>query len=296
MKQKIEYLKNYLDNLTADTGWQIIIEDHYGILRQFESIRDYLSDKNWHDNPYCLAIKGNPRLWKRCVALKRATRRNIRNRGKAGWSVCYCGVAEYAFPVFSGGVHIATICSAGFLHPLSDRMTEILSRRTGLGSEEFSKVRNESLRELTEDVEQKLNAYLSMIVEFIEVLAEDNPLLKTEGAGEGHDEKQIYVMKAIDHIEKHYCEDISPESVAKRCHISLSYLQHLFLTYTGEGVASRIRRRRLEEACRLLAETGRSVRDIAFSCGFYDTDYFSVIFKRSYGVSPLAFRRGHSNR
>lgn len=294
MKQKIDSLKRYLDVLTQDTGWQIIIEDYYGILRPFEVIEDYLSDKNWHINPYCLAVKKNHRLWKRCVALKRATRRSIRKRAKPGWNVCYCGVAEYTVPIFAAGVHVATLCAAGFLAPLSDKMTDILSHRTAAPPEEFSLLRENSLRKRDKGTEDRLCGYLMPAAEIIEELAKNNPLVKTSGT-ETADQKQRYVLKAMDHIEKHYSEDITPESVARRCHISLSYLQHLFLKFAGEGVASAIRRKRLEESCRLLAETDRSVRDIAISCGFYDTDYFSVIFRRNYGMSPLAFRKRRGN-
>ena len=294
MKRKIENLKNYLDALTADMGWQIIINDYYGIFRPYSVIAGYISDKNWHNNPYCLAIKKNDRLWERCVKLKTATRRNIKNRAKPGWNICYCGVAEYTLPIFSGGVHIATVCAAGFFAPLSAKMTEILSRRTEIPECDFIKLHETALRQREEGLEERLCAYLMPVAEIIEELARSNPLVKSGDDGKIPDEKQKYVLLAMDHIEKHYFDDITPESVAKRCHISLSYLQHLFLSFTGQGIASVIRRKRLQEACRLLAETDRSVKNIAISCGFYDTDYFSVIFRRSYGISPLGFRKSRT--
>lgn len=295
MKRKIETAKRYLDVLSADTGWQIIIEDYYGLLRPFKVIENYLSDKNWHTNPYCLAIKKNRRLWKRCVSLKRATRRSIRKRAKPGWSVCYCGVAEYTVPVFASGVHVATVCVAGFTAEISKKMVKILAGRIKMTEEEFLQLRQSCLRADSQKDETKLSGYILPVAEVIEELAKSSPLIKAEGGRQSLDSKQTYVLRAIDHIEKHFSENITPESVANRCHLSPSYLQHLFLKYTGEGIASVIRRKRLEGACRLLAETGRSVRDIAISCGFYDTDYFSVVFKRTYRVSPLAFRKGKAD-
>jgi AraC-like DNA-binding protein len=70
-------------------------------------------------------------------------------------------------------------------------------------------------------------------------------------------------------------------------------LQHLFIEFSSDGIASAIRRKRIERACRYLIETDRSIKDIAFSCGFYNTDYFSVAFKKSTGTSPLKFRKLH---
>ena len=290
MKKDIEILKNFLDTLSADTGWQIIIEDFYAVLRPFETIANYLSDKNWHTNPYCLKIKKNTRLWQRCVRLKAVTRRSIKKRGEAGWSICYCGVAEYTYPIFIKGVHIGTIEVTGFFAPLSQKMGEILSKRVSLSCEEFSNLRNENLKRITKEEEKRLFSYLSVIAEFIESIARESPIIKGQGT-QGNNGKQKYLRKALDHIEKHYFEDINPESVAERCHISLSYLQHIFIEFLGEGVAGVIRRKRLENACQLLIETDRSVKNIALSCGFYSTDYFSSIFKRNFNMTPLEYRK-----
>ena len=289
MKENAQRLKAYLDALTKDTGWYIIIEDYYGVLRACEDIRDYLSDKKWHTNPYCLKIKSNKRLWQRCVGLKSIMRRNTLKKATAGFRVCYCGVAEYVVPVFAKGTHIGNVCVTAFFSPLRNKMTEILAKRTGMNENDFSKLRTENLRKITPLEEERLQSYIPVAAEFVKEIAKDLPLINNKTSAES--EKQKYVLKALDYIEKHYVENITPESVAKKYHISLSYLQHLFLEFLGEGIASVIRRKRLERACQLLAQTGRSVRDNEISCGFYDTDYFSVLFKRIFGMTPLKYRR-----
>ncbi len=289
MENKIAQLKEYLIQLEKDTGWHIIIEDYYGVLRSYTGIEDFLSDKKWHTNPYCMEIKKNPRLWKRCVGLKRATRRSIRRRGNADFKVCYCGVAEYTIPIFAGGIHIANICAAGFYSALSEKMLSVLSARTNKTPEQLEKIRKENLRENNSCVENKLKAYLTIAADIIKEVCNDSPLIHTRG--NSIDRQQQYVLNAIDHIEKHYSENITPESVARRFHLSLSYLQHLFISLKGEGIAAVIRKKRLQSACELLVGTNRSIRDIALSCGFYDTDYFSVLFKRVFGITPLKYRK-----
>ncbi len=293
MKNKVEKLKNYLDVLSKDTGWQIIIEDFYSVLHRYEIIGEYLSDKNWHTNPYCMRIKKNARLWKRCVALKRPTRRSIRKRGEAAFVICYCGVAEYTIPVFINGVNIGTVCAAGFFAPLSEKITAILAKRTQCDIEEFKKLRQIELRKIENDTEQRLKSYLTVVADMIKDIVGDAPLMKPAQGNNTPDTRQKYFLQAMDHIDKHCAEDITPKSVAKRVNVSLSYLQHLFMEFSSEGIAGAIRRKRIERACRFLIETDRSVKDIAFSCGFYGTDYFSVVFKRCVGMSPLKFRNSH---
>ena len=41
----------------------------------------------------------------------------------------------------------------------------------------------------------------------------------------------------------------------------------------------------------MLRNTGKSVKEIAFTLEFSDAYYFSNIFKRHYGISPRDFRQ-----
>lgn len=51
-----------------------------------------------------------------------------------------------------------------------------------------------------------------------------------------------------------------------------------------------IRNTRLEHATELLSETQLSICEIAISCGFSDTKYFSCCFHELYGMAPKNFR------
>lgn len=54
--------------------------------------------------------------------------------------------------------------------------------------------------------------------------------------------------------------------------------------------------RKLEEAKRLLTETGRTLDDIAFSLGFSNGNYFSKVFKKNIGMSPGSYRTKQESR
>jgi len=286
----VEILSKYVAKLCEDNDWQIIINDYYDVLRNYESISPYLAQNNWHTNPYCMKIKESKQLFKRCAALKNAGRRNIKRRGTAGWNFCHCGVAEYTLPIFSGNIHAFTVSVTGFLAPKSQRILTAIANKTKTSLQEIESIRNENLKKITPVIEQRLECYVAVIGNMLEKILENNPLLTFKKDEASHEQK--YVLTAIDYIEKHYAEEITPEDVAKKCNISLSHLQHLFIKLTCEGIATTIRRKRIERACELLISTHRSVREIAISCGFYDTNYFSVVFKRVRGVTPLEFRKG----
>lgn len=285
----VEILAKYISKLCEDNDWQIIINDYYDVLRNYESISPYLSQNNWHTNPYCMKVKESKQLFKRCIALKNAGQRNIKRRGTAGWNFCHCGVAEYTLPIFSGNVHAFTVSVTGFLAPKAKRLLTAIANKTQTSLEEIEKIREENLVEITEEINNKLECYISVIGNMLEGVLKRNSLLKFKK--DIVSPKQEYVLQAIDFIECHYTEEITPEDVAIQSNISLSHLQHLFLEFTCEGIAATIRRKRIEKACELLISTNRSVREIAISCGFYDTNYFSVVFKRIRGRTPLEFRK-----
>ena len=78
--------------------------------------------------------------------------------------------------------------------------------------------------------------------------------------------------------------------LARQLGVSRTCLYKAFRSCSGKSVQQYLQDLRLEAACRFLAETSRTVTDIAFSCGFADAPSFCRIFRRVYGQTPLEFR------
>ena len=100
------------------------------------------------------------------------------------------------------------------------------------------------------------------------------------------------VSYVLNYINEHYSERITLENMAKACAVSISHLSKTFKAETGLGFADYLSTLRLEKAEAMLREReDMSVTEIAFSCGFNDSNYFSDRFKREFGISPLKFRK-----
>lgn len=91
-------------------------------------------------------------------------------------------------------------------------------------------------------------------------------------------------------LEKNYRICKSPGRYAEKLNISTAYLNECIHHTTGFSVSQHIRERIILEAKRLLYHTDKSVKEISFELGYDDYPYFSRIFKKSTGMSPLAFR------
>jgi len=64
----------------------------------------------------------------------------------------------------------------------------------------------------------------------------------------------------------------------------------LFKATTGVAPHSFVLRLRLQRACRLLHDGKTSQADVALATGFYDQAHFANMFRRTFGVTPGAFK------
>ncbi|KJS50555.1 response regulator [Desulfosporosinus sp. BICA1-9] len=98
------------------------------------------------------------------------------------------------------------------------------------------------------------------------------------------------IQTVKDFINNNYFEDISLEIISKHVFVSSAYLSFLFKSITGENYTDYLRKVRLEKAKELLSRIDLKVYEIASKVGYNDYKYFSIQFKKTYGLSPTKFR------
>ncbi|NBI86403.1 response regulator [Lachnospiraceae bacterium] len=84
---------------------------------------------------------------------------------------------------------------------------------------------------------------------------------------------------------------ISLETAAEYIGLTPAYFSGLFKKETGESFVEYLTAQRLREAKRLLDETDEKIYAIAEKAGYMDAGYFSHVFKKKYGISPIGYRR-----
>ena len=96
--------------------------------------------------------------------------------------------------------------------------------------------------------------------------------------------------KAAHFIVENYQNNISLEDISRYVHLSPEYFSKKFKQDTGVGFREYLVKIRLQHAARLLLTTTMSVTDIAFSCGFNSSNYFSNTFTKVMGMPPAKYR------
>ncbi len=99
------------------------------------------------------------------------------------------------------------------------------------------------------------------------------------------------IVQAAGYISSHFSEHISAADIAAAAGYSPNYLSLKFKKSVGIGIHEYLTFVRLRAAALELVTTADSITEIAFRCGFSDSNYFKDAFKKKYGVSPREYRK-----
>ncbi len=98
------------------------------------------------------------------------------------------------------------------------------------------------------------------------------------------------IMRAFQYVRQNLYEPCRLDEIARAVKLNPSYLSALFKKEVGVNLKETIRKLKLEEARRLLAEDGYSIAEIASLLGYCSSSHFAREFQKVYGCSPREFR------
>lgn len=104
------------------------------------------------------------------------------------------------------------------------------------------------------------------------------------------------VVKALSFLRQNPAAQIRVEDVAREAGVSRRVLERRFVELLDRTPADEIRRVHLERACQLLVETDMALSQVAEMAGFSSQAYFSDLFRRQNGMTPIQYRRKHRLR
>jgi AraC-like DNA-binding protein/quercetin dioxygenase-like cupin family protein len=104
---------------------------------------------------------------------------------------------------------------------------------------------------------------------------------------------EMRLGRVLSWIEQHACEKLTMTDLAGQAAMSERTFLRRFREATGSSPIDYVIHARIRRATELLAgrNTGLSITEIAFRCGFQDSNYFSRQFRRFIGTSPRNYRQ-----
>ena len=104
---------------------------------------------------------------------------------------------------------------------------------------------------------------------------------------------EMRLGRVLSWIEQHACEKLTMEDLARQAAMSERTFLRRFREATGFAPIDYVIRARIRRATELLAGRNAelSITEIAFRCGFQDSNYFSRQFHRFLSTSPQSYRK-----
>lgn len=99
--------------------------------------------------------------------------------------------------------------------------------------------------------------------------------------------RNAHLARAIQMMQDHISEPVSPALIAEEIGISTRQLERLFGKYLNASPKKYFMEMRLERARNLLIQSESSVTEIAFACGFESPGHFSRVYRAAFGIPPM---------
>ena len=118
-------------------------------------------------------------------------------------------------------------------------------------------------------------------------------LLKAAQKSEKRTQKKdgLNVENIIEYVQNHYCEELNNTELSKIFHFHSNYINSEFKKHTGKSLHGYMLELRILKSISLIESGFTDISEIAHSCGFGDSNYFSRYFKKKTGISPIKYAK-----
>ena len=140
---------------------------------------------------------------------------------------------------------------------------------------------NESESKITGQIKKKI-----ILLQFIHELWKKGFIVENDTTGRNTVEKEM-----VSYIQQNYTGKILLREFGEQFHLSEKYISRYFKEHFHITLSQYVTYLRLEHAKQMLQETDISVTEVAMQSGYQNISYFIRSFKKTYGVSPLKYRK-----
>jgi len=141
--------------------------------------------------------------------------------------------------------------------------------------------------------EEKRGQYCAMKGVELLYLMQSKAIVPLRSPGRRYwDREQVQAIRdAHDYMLENLSQPLTIEAMARRFHISGTFLKEGFRQMYGQSTRKFLQARRMDLAADLLRNTNQTVLQVAASVGYESASQFSQIFKRHYHLPPAQYRR-----
>jgi len=117
-----------------------------------------------------------------------------------------------------------------------------------------------------------------------------NKLTAEQHITKGREER---IVDIIGYVQKNY-RQVTLDMLSAEFHLSKPYLSKYIKEKAGTTFQEVVKKERMKKARTLLRETNQTVETVAAEVGYENVEHFNRLFKKSYGMTPVQYRTGHT--
>ena len=114
-----------------------------------------------------------------------------------------------------------------------------------------------------------------------------NKLATEQHITEGREDR---IVEIISYIQNDY-KNVTLETLSETFHLSKPYLSKYIKERAGAAFQEVVKEERMKKAKTLLRETNQTVEAVAAEVGYENVEHFNRLFKKSYGITPVQYRK-----
>lgn len=233
---------------------------------------------NFHENSYCALIKRSALANKHCVECQKKVLAACAHGPFNG--ICFAGVHERVYPITDGSAITGFISVSGYKAEAPESYFAKLAKNYGFAPAMLSAAYHTLKAQIPTD--RELDTLLMPLCYMLE-----SAYRKTNCVTQ----PTSFAQQVLQYVNRCRSQNITSEDICKHFSCSRSYMSTQFNRFAGKTLRQYLNELRINDAKILLKNTDLSVTEIAFSVGFNNSNYFSDLFKKEVGKSPLQFRK-----
>lgn len=308
MMGRMELLEREIDRFREEYGVTVHVKNFSGYMASHPVLGGFVERNLYHSDEFCSYIKESHEANEKCVVTSndmlslRLDRMETQRGGcpRGFFGVCWCGVCEYVYPIRHNGMVVGALL-AGSFRADRRRLDHCFSRLTNYGfkTSELEEKYAISTRDKPLDIEafeqamSMLGEYVSMVVEYCLDYSLVTAYYNTTS---GRTYRRRITYLAIEYISKNLNKKITVSDMSNYCLCSKSTLNHMFGGAVGMTIPEFVAHQRVNRSKYLLMNKRLSIEEIGYRCGFSSPGYFSVVFRKQTGMSPMEYRSRYIGR
>lgn len=263
-------LLEILKNLYTISGFRISVYS-----TDFQEICAYPQEKS----PFCRLIQNCPGGLDHCRHYDEAAFQKAAKTGEVYLYRCYFGLYEAVAPLY----HMGTL--TGYLMMGQTLDTQKISRNFVISQALHYTSDEAALKKAVGTIPIRSKNQILSCISIMDICAAYITL--KEHLKMPHTNLP---EKVSEYLHRNYASKISIDGLCSHFYCSRATLTRSFRNTYHKSVHEYLTEIRLNHSLELLKNPALSIDEIAVSCGFYDQNYFTKVFKKYYGRTPGQWR------